>query len=143
MAWHHSFRKVPLEMFFWPGRPLKANRVTGGTCTLLLRITCCVEFRSCTRGTTTVLSSTWDTCTLLHFRPHFFFTQPPTGLPVFLPRPGADVDDETDGVLLLDCLGADGHAFFALLDGRSFGEVARVRLPYRHCFSLGNTWVWS
>ena len=67
----------------------------------------------------------------------------PAGPPTFLPRPGGDPDDETDGVLLLDCLGADGRAFFVVLDGRSLAEVARVALPYRHCVTYDSTWVWD
>ena len=68
----------------------------------------------------------------------------PAGPPTFLPRPGSDPDDETDGVLLLDNLdGADGRAFFVVLDGRSLAEIARVVLSYRHCKSLGNTWISS
>ena len=65
----------------------------------------------------------------------------PAGSPTFVPRPGAAEDDETDGVLLVDCLGDDGRAFVAVLDGRSFAEVARVTLPYRHCVSIHSTWV--
>ena len=66
-----------------------------------------------------------------------------SGPPKFVPRPGADANDEADGVLLVDCLGADGRAFFAVLDGRTFAEVSRITLPYRHCVSLSNTWVWG
>ena len=66
-----------------------------------------------------------------------------SGPPKFVPRPGADANDEADGVLLVDCLGADGRAFFAVLDGRTFAEVARVTLPYRHCASINSTWVWG
>ena len=67
----------------------------------------------------------------------------PAGPPKFLPRPGAHPDDEADGVLLVDCLGADGRAFVVVLDGRTFTEIARVTLPYRHCASINNTWVWA
>ena len=74
---------------------------------------------------------------LYHNSPHAI----PTGPPMFIPRPGSDPDDETDGVLLVDCLGDDGRAFVAVLDGRSFAEVARVTLPYRHCVSIHSTWV--
>ena len=65
----------------------------------------------------------------------------PAGTPVFLPRPGAAAEDETDGVLLVDCLGADGRAALVILDAASFTEVARVVVPYRHCWSVWNTWV--
>jgi len=67
----------------------------------------------------------------------------PAAPTTFLPRPGADPADETDGVLFVDCLGADGHAHFVVLDGRSFAEVARVTLPHRHCRGLGSTWIWG
>ena len=65
----------------------------------------------------------------------------PAGPPTFIPRPGAADEDETDGVLLVDCQGADGHAVFVILDAASFTEVARVVLPYRHCWSYRNTWI--
>ena len=67
----------------------------------------------------------------------------PAGPTIFLPRAGTDPEDETDGVLLVDCLGADGHSFVAVLDGHTFKEVARATLPYRHCQSLGSTWIWG
>ena len=67
----------------------------------------------------------------------------PSGPPIFLPRPDAAAEDETDGVLLVDCLGADGRAVFVILDAASFTEVARVVVPYRHCWSYRNTWVQS
>ena len=67
----------------------------------------------------------------------------PIGMSVFVPRPGAAEDDETDGVVLLDFLGIDGRALMIVLDGKSFTEIARVTVPYRHCFSLHNTWRWS
>ena len=67
----------------------------------------------------------------------------PAGPATFLPRPGggAAEDDEADGVLLLDCMGADGRAVFVVLDAASFAEVARVVLPYRHCWSFNDMWV--
>ena len=67
----------------------------------------------------------------------------PAGIPVFVPRPGAAPDDETDGVVLLDYLGIDGRALVYVLDGRGFAEIARVTVPYRHCMSLHNSWVWG
>lgn len=67
----------------------------------------------------------------------------PTGPPTFLPRPGSSEDDETDGVLMVDCLGADGRAFLAILDGATFTEVARVVAPHRHCIAYCTTWVWG
>ena len=66
----------------------------------------------------------------------------PTGPPTFLPRPGAAEDDETDGVLLVDCLGADGRAFLAILGGSTFVEIARVVAPHRHCVAYCTNWVW-
>ena len=65
------------------------------------------------------------------------------GAPTFLPRPGADPEDETDGVLLVDYLASDGHGIFVVLGGRSLTEVARVVLPYRHCKAHGSTWFWG
>ena len=62
---------------------------------------------------------------------------------MFVPRPGAAADDETDGVVLLDFLGIEGLAVMIILDGRTFAEVARVMVPHPHCVSLYNTWVWS
>ena len=67
----------------------------------------------------------------------------PIGMPVFVPRPGAAEDDETDGVVLLDYIGADGLALIIVMDGRSFQEVARVTVPHRHCMSPHDTWVWE
>jgi hypothetical protein len=62
----------------------------------------------------------------------------------FLPRPGAAEDDETDGVLLVDLLGADGLALVVVLDGASFQERARVTLPFRQTFtSYRSTFVWD
>ena len=74
------------------------------------------------------------------------WTDSPTlhaGPTTFLPRPGAAIEDELDGVLLVDCLGADGRAFFVVLRGDTLVEVARVSLPYRHCRSLGTTWIFE
>ena len=67
----------------------------------------------------------------------------PVGPPAFIPRVGACDADEDDGVVLLDYLGADGNALIIVLDGRTFSEVARVTLPYRHCYSNCFTWVGS
>ena len=67
----------------------------------------------------------------------------PSGPPAFLPRPGAHPDDELDGVVLVDCMGADGRAFFVILDGRTFAEVARAVAPHRHCIAFCSTWVWD
>ena len=64
-------------------------------------------------------------------------------MPVFVPRPGAAADDETDGVVLLDYLGIDGRALMIVLDGRTFREIARVTVPHRHPMSLHNTWMWE
>ena len=65
------------------------------------------------------------------------------GPPVFVPRPGARYVDEKDGVILVDGLGADGRAVIVLLSGRTFCELARVVVPYRHTVSTGTTWVWD
>ena len=62
---------------------------------------------------------------------------------VFAPRPGARADDETDGVLLVDGLGADGRSVIVVLSGRTFTELARVVVPYRHTLSGGTTWVFD
>ena len=62
---------------------------------------------------------------------------------VFVPRPSARADDETDGVLLVDGLGADGRSVIVVLSGRTFTEFARVVVPYRHTVSGGTTWVWD
>ena len=62
---------------------------------------------------------------------------------VFVPRPSTRADDETDGVLLVDGLGADGRSVIVLLSGRTFTEFARVVVPYRHTVSCGTTWVWD
>ena len=68
----------------------------------------------------------------------------PSGAPTFVPRPGADPDDETDGVVILDFLSSDSRSFLVILDGRSFTETARVVAPSRHCGSYGgNTWHWG
>ena len=64
-------------------------------------------------------------------------------MPVFVPRPGAAEDDETDGVVLLDYLGIDGRALVIVLDGKSFPEVARCTVPHRHTMSIHNTWMRS
>ena len=63
----------------------------------------------------------------------------PAGPPTFVPRPGAA--DETDGIVLVDCLGADGRGVLVVLSGASFTEVARVVVPYRHTYSYRDTWV--
>ena len=65
----------------------------------------------------------------------------PAGPVSYLPRPGAAEDVETDGVLLVDCMGADGRAVFVILDAASFAEVARVVVPHRHCWCYCDTWV--
>ena len=65
----------------------------------------------------------------------------PAGPVTFLPRPGAAPDSETDGVVLVDCMGANGRAAFVILDAASFTEVARVVVPYRHCWGYRCTWV--
>ena len=65
----------------------------------------------------------------------------PAGPVLFLPRPGANQEDELDGVLLADCLRADGRAVFVILSAATLSEVARVVLPYRHCWAYRNTWV--
>ena len=66
-----------------------------------------------------------------------------SGLPTFVPRPGARYDDETDGVLLIDALGTDGLSLFVVLNAQTFTELARVAVPHRHTLSSGTTWVWE
>ena len=66
-----------------------------------------------------------------------------SGSPVFVPRPFARYEDETDGVLLIDALGADGLALFIVLSAQTFRELARVAVPHRHTQSSGTTWVWE
>ena len=64
-------------------------------------------------------------------------------MPVFVARPGAADDDETDGVVLLDYLAIDGHALTIVLHGKTFTELARVILPHRHHVSIHNKWLWG
>jgi len=65
----------------------------------------------------------------------------PAGPLAFVPRPGAPPDAEADGVVLVNAQGADGRAVFVVLDAASFTEVARVYVPYRHCYSYRCTWL--
>mmetsp|Transcript_25240 Transcript_25240/g.70606 ORF Transcript_25240/g.70606 Transcript_25240/m.70606 type:complete len:248 (-) Transcript_25240:64-807(-) len=51
-----------------------------------------------------------------------------TGEPRFVPRPGATEED--DGVVISVCTGNDGKAFAVFLDGKTFEEVARAKVPY-------------
>ncbi|KAK9817179.1 hypothetical protein WJX72_010704 [[Myrmecia] bisecta] len=48
--------------------------------------------------------------------------------PYFVARPGAAEED--DGVVMCPVAGADGNTFLVVLDGQSFEEVARAKLPY-------------
>ena len=69
-----------------------------------------------------------------------------SGAPVFVPRPNSRYDNETDGVLIVDLMGADGLSLFVILSARTFLEIARVSVPYRHTTSsgmTGTTWVWN
>ena len=66
-----------------------------------------------------------------------------SGMIIFLPRAGARNIDEKDGVLLVDGLGGDGRSVVILLSGRTFCELARVVVPYRHTVSSGSAWVWD
>lgn len=72
-----------------------------------------------------------------------------SGAPVFVPRPNSAPPDsdsrevETEGVLIVDGLGADGCSLFVVLSARSFAEVARVAVPYRHTMSPGTTFAWD
>ena len=65
----------------------------------------------------------------------------PAGPVSFIPRHGAPPDTETDGVVLVNAQGADGRAVFVVLDAATLCEVARVVLPYRHCWSYRCTWL--
>jgi beta,beta-carotene 9',10'-dioxygenase len=57
------------------------------------------------------------------------------GEPVFVPRPAAI--DEDDGVVLSVVLdAAAGNSFLAVLDGRSFSELARVDVPHHIPFGF-------
>lgn len=47
--------------------------------------------------------------------------------PLFVERPGAQGED--DGCVLAHVVGADGVPFLLVLDGGTFGEVARALLP--------------
>jgi len=51
-----------------------------------------------------------------------------TGEPHFIPHPSPKGEDH--GVVVSQVLGADGHSFLVFLDGQSFKEVARAKLPY-------------
>ena len=70
-------------------------------------------------------------------RPNLIMAGPVT----FLPRPGAAEADETDGVVLLDCITTAGGGLFVFLDALTFTEVARIALPHRHTCALQSTWV--
>jgi carotenoid cleavage dioxygenase-like enzyme len=57
------------------------------------------------------------------------------GEPVFVPRPGADGED--DGVVLSVVLdAAAGSSFLLVLDARSFEEIARARAPHHIPFGF-------
>ncbi|CAD7700294.1 unnamed protein product, partial [Ostreobium quekettii] len=50
------------------------------------------------------------------------------GEPHFVPRPSGDGED--DGIILSTVTGSDGLSFLLFLDGKTFKEVARAKLPY-------------
>jgi len=57
------------------------------------------------------------------------------GEPVFVPKPGAVEED--DGVVLSVVLDASaGNSFLAILDARSFSELARVHAPHHIPFGF-------
>jgi beta,beta-carotene 9',10'-dioxygenase len=57
------------------------------------------------------------------------------GEPVFVPRPGAEAED--DGVVLSVVLDADaGRSFLLVLDARTFAEVARAEAPHHIPFGF-------
>jgi carotenoid cleavage dioxygenase-like enzyme len=57
------------------------------------------------------------------------------GEPVFVPRPGADEED--DGVVLSVVLDADaGHSFLLVLDAHTFEELARAEAPHHIPFGF-------
>jgi len=63
------------------------------------------------------------------------------GEPRFIPRPGAT--DEDDGVVLSLCTGADGKAFYIFLDGKTFQEVGRAKLPYGATYGFHGSFLSS
>ena len=50
------------------------------------------------------------------------------GEPHFIPHPSPKGEDH--GVVVSQVLGPDGLSFLVFLDGQSFKEVARAKLPY-------------
>jgi len=63
-----------------------------------------------------------------------------TGEPYFIPRPGAEKED--DGVLLVTVMnGYTGESYLLLLDGESFETIAKATLPEFIPMSIHATWV--
>merc|ERR1712215_24124 len=63
-----------------------------------------------------------------------------TGEPYFIPRPGADLED--DGVVLVTVMnGYTEETYLLLLDGLSFETIATATLPEHIPMSIHATWV--
>ncbi|KAH9298684.1 hypothetical protein KI387_030366 [Taxus chinensis] len=59
--------------------------------------------------------------------------------PIFIGRPGAEVED--DGVVISLVSDKDGNGFALVLDGSTFAEIARAKLPYGLPYGLHGCWV--
>lgn len=61
------------------------------------------------------------------------------GEPQFVPKPGCDAED--DGVVLSQCVGADGKAFVLFMDAASWHELARAQLSYSTPYKFHGVWL--
>lgn len=61
------------------------------------------------------------------------------GEPQFIPKPGAAVEDE--GVVLSQCVAADGKAFVLFMDAASWKELGRAELPYSTPYRFHGVWL--
>ncbi|XP_057842733.2 carotenoid cleavage dioxygenase 8 homolog B, chloroplastic-like [Cryptomeria japonica] len=59
--------------------------------------------------------------------------------PFFIERPGAESED--DGVVISIVSDKDGDGFAVVLDGSTFTEVARAKLPYGLPYGLHGCWI--
>ena len=59
--------------------------------------------------------------------------------PYFVARPGATEED--DGVVISMISDKNGEGYALLLDGRTFGEIARGKFPYGLPYGLHGCWV--
>ena len=57
----------------------------------------------------------------------------------FVPRPGADAED--DGVFVQPAVHDDGRTFVAVLDGAGLEEIARAYTPSAACMGFHSTWL--